>query len=461
VLTIAGSDSGGGAGIQSDLKTIEACGGFGTSAITSVTAQHTRGVESTHLLPRGEIDAQIGAVFGDFAVDALKTGMLATGEIVDLVTDRVAEQPVPAVVDPVMVAASGDRLLERDAEEAYEALVAESTLVTPNADEAEILTGVEVTNAERAREAGERLLEMGADAALVKGGHVPGEEVVDVLVTDGGVERITHSRVETDATHGSGCMLSSAIATRLAHGDPLAVAVRSGVDLLARAVRYGLDVGQGPGSVHHVVEVRNEAAREPTAEAVEGVVEQFADADVSRLVPEVGMNVVGATPYAETPEECAAVEGRIARMLSGVNPNRGVRFGASSHVARFLLASREFDPDLRFAANCRYDDTIQQALDDLDWPVAEYDRAAEPEPVKAEEGSTMQWGARQAFEAAGETPVAVADPGDLGKEAIVKLLASDAETLADRTLELLDAVEGLSQCTMNRSPTVSKTCNHD
>lgn len=440
VLTIAGSDSGGGAGIQADLKTIEACGGFGTSAITSVTAQHTRGVESTHALPPGEIDAQIGAVVGDFAVGAVKTGMLATREGVELVTERVGEQSVPAVVDPVMVAASGDRLLDTGAEDAYESLIAEATLVTPNADEAAILTGVDVTDTERAREAAEELVEIGATGALVKGGHVPGEEVVDVLATEYSVETFSHPRVDTDATHGSGCMLSAAIATELARGATLARAVESGVDLLARAVRYGLDVGQGPGSVHHMVDARNRAEKNPTAEAIEGVVEGFVRADVSPLVPEVGMNVVSATPYAEGPEECAAVEGRITRTLSGVDPNRGVRFGASSHVARFLLAAREFDPDLRFAVNCRYDDDAAAALDALPWPVAEYDRAEEPEELKAEEGSTMQWGARQAFEGADRTPVAVADPGDVGKEAIVKLLAPDAETLTDRTLDLLDAV---------------------
>jgi len=441
VLTIAGSDSGGGAGIQADLKTIEACGGFGTSAVTSVTAQHTRGVESTHVLPAGEIDAQCGAVFGDFAVGAVKTGMLATREVVDLVTGHVREQSVPSVVDPVMVAASGDRLLDAGAEDAYEALAGEATLVTPNADEAEILTGVEVTDEQRAAEAGERFLEMGADAALVKGGHVPGEEVIDVLVTADSVRTLTHSRVDTEATHGSGCALSAAIATRLAHGDDLGTAVESGVELLGRAVRYGLDVGQGAGAVHHMVGVRDRAERQPTAERVEAAVRRFVREDVSALVPEVGMNVVAATPAAERTGDCAAVEGRITRTLSGVSPNRGVRFGASSHVARFLLSAREFDPTLRAAVNCRFDDGVERALGTMDWAVVEYDRGEEPDEVKASEGSTMQWGARQAFEAAEETPVAVVDRGDVGKEAIVKLLATDVETLTGRALGLLDVVE--------------------
>jgi len=214
--------------------------------------------------------------------------------------------------------------------------------------------------------------------------------------------------------------------------------VARGTAFLERAVRYQLDVGKGPGSVHHLVALREQADRQPTAEAVEAVVRSFVDRDVSPLVPEVGMNVVGATRYAERVGETAAVEGRITRTLSGVAPNRGVRFGASSHVARFLLAAREFDPDLRFAVNCRFDADVEAALAALDGPVAEFDRAAEPDDVKEREGSTMQWGARQAFEAADETPAAVVDRGEVGKEAIVKLLAADGSTLRKRAFSVLD-----------------------
>jgi len=165
-LTVAGSDSGGGAGVQADLKTIEAHGAFGTSAVTAVTAQHTRGVESTHVLPAGEVSAQMDAVLADFDVRAAKTGMLATAEIVRTVADRAATADFPLVVDPVMVAASGDRLLDPDAEDAYEGLVAEAALVTPNADEAAVLTGVAVEDRESAAAAGEALVEAGAAAAL-------------------------------------------------------------------------------------------------------------------------------------------------------------------------------------------------------------------------------------------------------------------------------------------------------
>jgi hydroxymethylpyrimidine/phosphomethylpyrimidine kinase len=438
VLTVAGSDSGGGAGIQADLKTVEACGGFGASAVTAVTAQHTRGVESTHVVPPEEVAAQIEAVRGDFDVAALKTGMLATEPIVELAAEHAAAIDVPVVVDPVMVAASGDRLLDPGAEAAYEDLLAEATLATPNAEEAAVLTGVEVTDGEAAIEAGRELLDTGADAALVKGGHVPGETVRDVLVTPEGTETYSHPRVGTDATHGSGCALASAVATRLARGDSLAAAVAAGTDLLARAVRYHHDVGSGPGAVHHLVSLRERAARDPTREAVEGAVRELVSADVAGVVPEVGMNVVGATPYAESPAETAAVEGRITRTLSGIEPNGGVRFGASSHVARVLLAAREHDHTLRFAVNCRFDDDVEAGLDAdaLGGPVVGVDRREEPTPD--EEGTTMGWIARRAFERAGGTPAAVYDRGAVGKEAITRVLAPDAETAVSRVRTLAE-----------------------
>ncbi|MFH5797789.1 bifunctional hydroxymethylpyrimidine kinase/phosphomethylpyrimidine kinase [Haladaptatus sp. CMAA 1911] len=440
-LTIAGSDSGGGAGVQADLKTMEAHGVFGTSAITSVTAQNTRGVEGFSTLPVEEVEAQCEAVLSDFDVRAVKTGMLAEAPVVRSVAAQVADVDVPVVVDPVMVAASGDRLLDSAGEEAYADLFEHATLVTPNADEAEVLTGIEPTDDGSATEAGEALLELGADAALVKGGHVPGETVRDVLITDDGVTVFEHPRIDTDATHGSGCTLASAVAARLALGDDLDTAVSGATDFMERAVRYAVDVGEGPGAVHHLADLRNRAARNDTAEAVERIVRSFVERDVSALVPEVGMNVVAATPYAENAGETAAVEGRITRTLSGVNPNRGVRFGASSHVARFLLSAREFDADLRFAVNCRFDADVEDALSTLSGEVTEFDRDAEPDSVKEKEGSTMGWGAKRAFESADGTPVAIIDRGEVGKEAIVKLLAADEEELQRRTLALQSALE--------------------
>jgi len=421
VLTIAGSDSGGGAGIQADCKTIEAGGAFATSAITSVTAQNTRGVQDSHRLPIDQIEAQIDAVLDDFDVAAVKTGMLATSEVVETVVEYADRLP-NLVVDPVMVAASGDRLLDSGAESAYEELITEATLVTPNADEAAVLTGIDPDNEGEARTAGQRLLEMGVDAALVKGGHVPNPEVTDVLATQDGVRTLRHPRVDTGSTHGSGCTLSSAIAARLAHGDDLHAAVESGVDLLSRAVRYNLDVGEGPGPVHHTVEIRDRAARDGTAEAVEGVVAALIEREVDPIVDEAGLAVVGATPYAEHEHEIAAVEGRVAKTLAGLRSNRGVRFGSSSRTAEMLLDAREVRPELAFACRCHHGSRVAEALDELAWGTVKLGRDADLARVE------------NAF-----------DPDTVGlvdrRTNSTVVFASDAATLRERVVTLADTVE--------------------
>ena len=262
-LTIAGSDAGGGAGIQADLKAMTAHGVFGTAVVTATTAQNTRGVADVHAVPADHVASQYETVVEDFDVGAVKTGMLATAPIVETAAELLAGLPAPVVVDPVMVAATGDRLLSPAAEDAYEGLVERATLVTPNADEAAVLVGEPIETPADAAAAGRELVARGAEAALIKGGHLDegGETVVDTLVVgdrregDGGgdgptVVRFENPRVSTDATHGSGCALSSAIAARLARGEPLRGAVESAVSEMGAAIRRGYDVGEGPGAVN-------------------------------------------------------------------------------------------------------------------------------------------------------------------------------------------------------------------
>ncbi|AHG00363.1 phosphomethylpyrimidine kinase [Halostagnicola larsenii XH-48] len=435
-LTIAGSDSGGGAGIQADLATMAAHDVYGTSAITAVTAQHSRGVERSYPLALEEVEAQLSAVTDDFDIAAAKTGMLATTEIVRTVATEAERFEFPLVVDPVMVATSGDRLLEPEAERAYEDLIGESRVVTPNADEAEVLTDIAVEDQRSAVEAGDALLELGAEAALVKGGHVPGETISDVLVTGSGTTTFEHTRVDTDATHGSGCTLAAAIAARLARSESLEDAVAGATDLLTRAVRYHYDVGQGPGAVNHGVEQRNRAAMEATTESIRTAVNRIVEADISPLVPEVGTNVVGATPYADAIEEIAAVEGRITRTLAGISPNGAVRFGASQNVARFVLDAREVCPNLRFACNLRFNADVEAALEDLEWRTTELPRESDAET------DTEEWMepavVETLFDGDDSHPIAVVDRGAVGKEAMTYLVASETETLADRVLELYE-----------------------
>jgi hydroxymethylpyrimidine/phosphomethylpyrimidine kinase len=253
-LTIAGSDSGGGAGIQADLKTFHQFGVFGTSAVVAITAQNTRGVRAVHAIPVDTVAQQLAALAEDLPPHACKTGMLATAELVTLVAGALREHGFPNyVLDPVMVATSGDRLLDADAERSMaERLVPLSAVVTPNLEEAKILVQEEIDTVEQMEAAGRDLMRMGAGAALVKGGHLPGEEVVDVLVEASGIHRFRHPKIATTSTHGTGCTLSAAITAGLALGRPLERAVGHALGFVHRAMSSAPGLGGGHGPLNHL-----------------------------------------------------------------------------------------------------------------------------------------------------------------------------------------------------------------
>ena len=251
-LTIAGSDSGGGAGIQADLKTFAALDVYGMSALTAITAQNTCGVTAVQAIDVDVVEAQIRAVASDIGVDAAKTGMLFSAPIIDRVAHVIRELALPnVVVDPVMVATSGDRLLQPDAEESLRtALLPLATIVTPNLDETAVLVGHGVQGLDAMQAAAEAIVGMGVNAVLIKGGHAT-EKATDVFYDGATMERLAGEVVETKNTHGTGCTLSSAIAAYLARGLPLLDAVRQAKHYLTGALKQSLSIGQGSGPVGH------------------------------------------------------------------------------------------------------------------------------------------------------------------------------------------------------------------
>ena len=255
-VTIAGSDSGGGAGIQADLKTFSALGVYGASVITALTAQNTLGVTGIHDVPPAFITAQIDAVFSDLAVDAVKIGMLSRPEAIEAVAKGLdSHGPATAVLDPVMIAASGDRLLVPEAVESLRSLLLpRAFLITPNLPEAAALLDEQpAQDIEAVRRQAERLLAMGPRAVLIKGGHGEGPESTDVLLDEEGFLELSAPRVVTRNTHGTGCTLSSAIAAGLSRGMALRPAVEAAKDYLTRALARSeeLEIGHGHGPVHH------------------------------------------------------------------------------------------------------------------------------------------------------------------------------------------------------------------
>jgi len=248
-LTIAGSDSGGGAGIQADLKTFAAFGCFGTSVVTAVTAQNTLTVSAIHAIPAGIVTAQLAALASDLPPDACKSGMLATRENVEVVASAIASRGWNRyILDPVMIASSRESLLDDDAVAVLRTMLLPlAACVTPNLDEAERLTGLTVRDPEAMVIAGRALLDLGARAALVKGGHLASDILVDVLVTPTNVRRYTRSRIATKATHGTGCTLSAAITAGMANGKGLEDAVSAGIEYVQAAIKAAPGLGRGSG----------------------------------------------------------------------------------------------------------------------------------------------------------------------------------------------------------------------
>ncbi|MDC3412695.1 bifunctional hydroxymethylpyrimidine kinase/phosphomethylpyrimidine kinase [Aquibacillus sp. 3ASR75-11] len=252
-LTIAGSDSGGGAGIQADLKTFQELGAFGMSVVTAVTAQNTLGVQGVYPIPIAGITEQIAAIGDDLGTDALKTGMLFSSEVIDAVSEKIDHYGWHnVVVDPVMVAKGGAKLLQDEAIRALiEKLIPLATVITPNIPEAELLTNRDINTLEERKEAAKSIYNMGAKTVVIKGGHGNGQEVVDLFYDGEVFEKMVSPRIETRHTHGTGCTFSAAISAELAKGKEIREAVMTGKQFIRAAIEKQLGIGKGHGPTNH------------------------------------------------------------------------------------------------------------------------------------------------------------------------------------------------------------------
>lgn len=443
-ITIAGSDSGGGAGIQADLKTFAALGVHGTVALTSVTAQNTYQVTMVHDLPPEMVYEQVRVVAEDLGIDAGKTGMLSNAGIIRAVAKAVRDFGFPLVVDPVMVAKSGAPLLREDAVEALaRELLPLAKVATPNAPEAERLTGVKVADVESAKLAARKLVEeLGCEAAVVKGGHLGGSVSADVLYWRGEYRVFEAPRVE-GCTHGTGCTFSAAIAAELAKGRSIPEAVKVAKEFVTLAIKHGVRVGRGHCPVNPTAWLELNARRYEVLKRVEEAVELLLahGREILPYAPEVGINVVMALPppYAEGPGDVAGVRGRIVKCGGELRAVGPVAFGASSHLARLVLEAMKLDPRVRAAVNVAYSAELVERAEKLGYRVAFVDRAREPESVRRVEGASMPWIVGEAFKAAGGAPDIIYDKGDVGKEAMIRVLAGDAVEAVEKLLKLVRA----------------------
>lgn len=440
-ITIAGSDSGGGAGIEADLKTFTALGVYGTVALTSVTAQNTYEVAAVHDIPPDIVYKQIEVVAEDLGLDAGKTGMLSNKGIIEAVARAVEKYGFPLVVDPVMIAKSGARLLREDAVDALiDKLIPLAKVVTPNKLEAEAIAGFEIKSLDDARRAAVRIAEKtGAEAVVVKGGHLGGGESVDILYWKGEFREYRAPRIEVGCTHGGGCSYSAAIAAGLAKGMSVPDAVGLAKELITMAIDYGYKIGRGHCPVNPAAWIEIPAEKYWAMVDVEEAVDLLVTNanKIERLVPEVGMNVarVIAPRYARGVGDVVAVSGRIIRYGGTLKPVGPVRPGASSHLARALLEAVKHDPSIRAAVNLAYDKGFIERAIKKGYRVVYVDRGREPPEVRAREGASMPWIIDEAFRVG--KPDVIYDTGAVGKEAMMRVFGETAVGAVRKILDLL------------------------
>jgi hydroxymethylpyrimidine/phosphomethylpyrimidine kinase len=440
VLTIAGSDSGGGAGIQADLKTFAALGVHGMTAITAITAQNTMDVTAVQDVDTDIIEAQIQAVMEDIGVDAIKIGMLHTEDIIRIVSQQIAMYPVPTVIDPVMIAKSEARLLEEQAINALiEELLPQATVVTPNAMEAEALSGIHVTNLDDAKAAAQAIAQLGPQATVIKGGHISGNDAIDVIYYQNKFTLLKAKRLTTNTTHGTGCSFASAIAAELAKGSNLIKAIDTAKHFVHASIKHGLHIGHGSGPVNPMAHLYHNATKYQVLTLLTKALDMLAaSSTVSTLVPESQINLVMALPHASSPQHVMGVPGRIVKIGDRVRASSCPAFGASSHVARTVLVAMEHDTSIQSAMNIRYTKEIIDRCHDFGWVISSYNRREEPSEIKHIDGRTTTWGAQQAIKAAGQVPHVIYHLGDWGKEPMIILLGKTPSDIVHMAIQIAE-----------------------
>ncbi len=488
VLIIAGSDPGAGAGLQQDLKTATLLGAYGLTVTTALTVQNTLGLQAVHPVPPETVTAQLEALLEDFPIHAVKIGMLATAANVRAVAGRLQEwfagglgerrspslppslpptprygiggggegaeaplpqapspnnHPPPIVLDPVLAAGQGGELLEA---EGVEAMVAElfpvAAVLTPNVPEAAHLAGMTIETPQQLEEAARRLQALGPQWVLAKGGHLKGEPV-DVLTDGKNAWHLPGQRLDAPHHHGSGCLLATAVAAHLAQGESVPEAVNKARELVAGALRHGLPLGRGVGPVNPYAPFAREAARYEMVLELQEAGARLVREDLSPLIPEVMSNLAYATPYARGDADVAAFPGRILKTPAGTFIPLPPAFGASRHLARIVLTVLKRHPHLRAALNLRFVEGIEELAPLLHLRAAAFDRSQEPPEVKAREGGTLAWGVASVLdrlEPWEPPPDLIYDRGEVGKEAMLRVLGETPMQVAAKALALKQAL---------------------
>ncbi|MBA3016899.1 MAG: bifunctional hydroxymethylpyrimidine kinase/phosphomethylpyrimidine kinase [Proteobacteria bacterium] len=437
VLTIAGSDSGGGAGIQADLKTITVLGGFGMSVITALTAQNTLGVQGVYEVPEDFVEKQFDSVATDIGIDAAKTGMLSNSRIIRTVAKKLRQYGInKLVVDPVMVAKGGAQLISNEAKKSLkEELLPLALVITPNIPEAEELAKIKISSVDDMKKAAEIIYGSGAKNVVIKGGHLAGDPV-DILYDGKNFHEFTSERINTKNTHGTGCTFSAAIATKLAEGKSVFEAVKTAKEYTTIAIRFSLNIGGGHGSTNHMAHVLQESERYNCIQKLKSALKRLNAEKCGNIIPEVQSNLGYALPYACKAEDIAAIPGRIIRIGEETRTFGDLEFGASHHIASIILSTMKYNMDYRCAMNIRFSEDIINICMSLGFDVDNFDRSDEPDDTKSKEGYSLKWGIDSVLSKKNSIPDIIFDRGDLGKEPMIRVLGKNPSDVVDKVISI-------------------------
>ena len=440
-LSIAGSDSGAGAGIQADLKMFSALNVYGCTAITAITAQNTKHVTQIFEIPPPMVEQQIRSILVDMRPNAIKIGMVYSSSIIDAVYSSLKKITfkIPIVLDPILAAGTGAKLLRTDAYKSFVSkLIPLCTLITPNRMEAEKLANIVIKTENDAIEAARKINKLGAENILVKGGHADSAYITDLLIDGkGDTTKFTNPRLKIRETHGSGCNFSSAVTAYLAKGIGLVQACKMANEHIHAAIKNAVTIGKGLPIANPLSVIHRDASRYRTLEDLQQAAEQLSMLDgFYKLIPETQTNFVYAIPDAVDTSDVAAVRGRIIRIENTAMPASYVKFGASSHVASAVIVYMSFKPEFRSAINIRCDERIVDVCKSL-FSVASYDRAKEPKKMKRQEGSTVRWGVLSALS---KNPIAeiIYHTGDIGKEPMIILFGRNPAEVVKKIKAIME-----------------------
>jgi hydroxymethylpyrimidine/phosphomethylpyrimidine kinase len=437
VLTVAGSDPCGGAGVPADLKTFSAYSVYGYSVISSVVAQNTQGVNTSKAVSPELLKEQLDAVFSDIKPSAVKTGMLATEESVKIVASIFKKNRVKnLVVDPVITSSNRKILLSSQGVEILKTrLLPLALLVTPNLPETEVLSGIKIrTNSDKLR-AAKAILKFGVKAVLIKGGH--GAKNADDFLFDGNKGTTFPSqKLIKGNIHGTGCILSAAITAGLAQGLSLLSAVENAKAFIVESIHSLIVPGKGDPIIEPLNRLYAESEKHKLMQKALQVVQVLKENKIGRLIPEVQSNLGLAINNAQALNDVIGIPGRIVKNGGDAFTISPPMFGGSRHVADIVLTVMAHNPEKRAVMNIKYTDALLNICKKLKYKIASFDRANEPKKVKALEGSSLEWGTDRAIRDFGSVPDIIFDLGGYGKEEMIRVIAKDPEELLQKILKI-------------------------